>query len=268
MKSILLAIVPLLFIYIVNASAKGNSFLFQPEGSNFYVYGYGENNFIVNQSKLIEMKLDSQMSQLSSGKRINNASDDPAGFAVAEKMNSLLKQLRQESMNDEDMRNFHNFIESAIGQDQELLQRIRLLVVQASNGILNSEDRGYIQSEIDQLLKQINLNAKFLQFNNIGIIAGLTTKNLGLDGIDVVRNIQRSIGLVDDSLSMLTKKRILQGVKTNVLTFRIEGKSYQYINLQRSESNISDLDMAEGITNLIKNSVMLKTQNGLIIRSK
>jgi len=67
---------------------------------------------------------------------------------------------------------------------------------------------------------------------------------------------------------MLMTKRVVQGVKSNILTFKIEGKSYQFLNLQRTESNISDLDMAEGITELIKNSVLFKTQHGLIIRSR
>jgi flagellin len=257
-----------IIITSLNTAGKDNSFLFKPDNANFFVYGYGRNSFIINQSKLAGLKLDSQISQLSSGKRINSASDDPAGLAVAEKMKSLLDQLKQESMNSEDMRNFHNFIESAIAQDQEILQRIRLLTVQASNGILNNEDRGYIQAEIDQFLSQINFNAKFLQFNKIGIIPELTAQNLGLDKVDVIRNLQNSIGIVDEALKKLIRKRVLQGVKSNILTFQIEGKNYQYLNLQRTESLIRDLDMAEGITNLIKNSVLLKSQYGLVIRSK
>ena len=151
------------------------------------VYGRGDASFIISQSKITELKLDKNLSQLASAKRINNASDDPAGFAVAEKMESLLKQLRQESMNAEDMRNFHVYAESAIAQDQELLQRIRLLIVRASSGILAAEDRGYIQTEISELLNQVNMNAKFSQFNTINVIPELTAKNLGLDGVDVVQ---------------------------------------------------------------------------------
>jgi len=251
-----------------SVAANNNSFLFHPEGANFYIYGYGQSTFIINQSKLTELNIDKQISQLVSSKRINSPSDDPAGFAVAEKMNSLLNQLRQESMNAEDMRNFHYYVETAIAEDQELLKRIRLLTVQASNGILNNEDRDYIQNEIKQFLSQINLNAKFLQFNSISVIPDLTTGNLGLDGIDVIHNAENSMGIIDDVLIKLTKKRIIQGVDSNILTFRIEGKKYQYLNLQRTESLISDLDMSEGISNLIKNSVLLKTQNGLILKSR
>ena len=260
--------VSVIIITTMNLTAKDNTFLFQPDGANFYVYGQGRNSFIINQSKITSMKIDSLISGLSSGKRINTASDDPAGFAVAEKMKGLLNQLRQETMNDEDMRNLYGFIESSIAEDQEMLQRIRTLLVQASSGILNKEDRGYIQTEISQFLDQINLNAKFLQFNNMSVITELTTQNLGLDKVDVVHNLQNSFQIVDDALTKLTVKRVLQGVKSNVLTFRIEGKSYQYLNLQKTESGISDLDMTEAITDLIKDSVQLKTRYGLILRSK
>jgi len=155
-----------------------------------------------------------------------------------------------------------------VAQDQDLVQRIRLLIIQASNGILAVEDREYIQAEILQLLNQINMNAKFSQFNTKPVIPELTTANLGLDSIDVVHKVLDSIGTVDEALKKLTAKRVLQGVKSNILTFRIEGKSYHYLNLQKAQSGITDMDMSEGISELIKNSVLLKTQNGLIMRSK
>jgi flagellin len=268
MKLILLTVFSILLASAAALSVEGKSFLFQPSGSNFYVYGYGNSNFILSRIKLTELNLDSQLSHLSSGKRIDTASDDPAGFAIAEKMNSLLNQLRQESINAEDMRNFNNYVESAVAEDQEILNRIRQLILKAASGILNTEDREYIQFEINQMMKQINLNAKFLQFNNMNIIPELTTFNLGLDDVDVVRNLYNSMELVDNALVQLTKKRVLHGVKSNILTFQIEGKSYQFLNLQRTESRISDLNMAEGITELIKNSIQLKVQNGLLIRSK
>ncbi len=268
MKLKLLFLFTVFMSAVAALSAEDKSFLFQPAGSNFYVYGYGSSNFILSRSKLTELNLDSQLSHLSSGKRIDSASDDPAGFAISEKMNGLLNQLRQESVNSEDMRNFNNYVESAVAEDQEILNRIRLLIVKAASGILNAEDREYIQFEINQMMKQINLNAKFLQFNNMNIIPELTTLNLGLDDVDVVRNLYKSMELVDNALSQLTKKRILYGVKSNILSFQIEGKSYQFLNLQRTESQISDLNIAEGITELIKNSIQLKVQNGLLIRTK
>lgn len=262
------SIVAIILLTVFDSAAGENHFLFRPGGANFYVYGKGNSSFIVSKSKSTAMGLDKMISQLSSGRRINSASDDPAGFAVAAKMTSFLNQLKQESMNDGDMRSLHNVIEAAVAEDQRLLHRIRILIVQASNGILNTEDRAYIQAEIDQFLKQINLNAEFSQFNRKRIISDLTIYNLGLHNVNVVHNLWNSIGFVDTALAKLTKRRIIHGIKSNVITLRIKGRSYQYLNLQRSESLISDADMAEGITRLIKNSVLLKSQHGLIFRSK
>lgn len=258
----------LLIFTAITASAEEKSSLFKPDGSNFYVYNTGQKSYILNQNKINELNINQQISKLSSGKKIINASDDPAGSAVAEKMEALLKQMWQESMNAEDIRNFYNLVDTAISEDQELLQRIRQLTVQASNGILNTDDRKKIQAEIDQLLKQVNLNAKFLHFNNISIIPDLTAENIGVAEIDVVNNHQSAINLADKALTKLNYKRVIQGIKSNVLKFRIEGINYQYINFRRAESNISDTDMADGITKLINSSVLLKTRYGIIIKSE
>jgi flagellin len=261
-------IIILLFYALSYCRADDKNFLFRPDGSNFLIYGKGASVFIINRNRITELKLDKYLSQLTSAKRINNASDDPAGSAVAEKMESMLKQLMQESVNDEDMRNFHDYIESAVAQDQELLQRIRLLLVRSSGGILAPDDMELIQTEISELLKQVNMNAKFSQFNTIRVIPDLTSVNLGLDRIDAVHKVQDSINMVDDTLAKLTLKRVMQGVKSNILTFRIDGKRFHYMNFQKAQSSITDLDMSEGITELIKNSVLYKTQHGLLIKSR
>ena len=261
-------IIILLMTTAIPVTAQSNSFLFKPDGANFYIYGRGSETFIINQSRLTGSNIDKLMRQLSSGKRINSAADDPSGLAVSEKMESLLKGLRQSSMNDEDMRNFNNFAESAIAQDQDLLNRVRELIVRASNGILAPDDKEIIQTEIDELIKQIDMNAQFSQLNTIPAIKDLTAKNLGLDAVDVMHNADASIGIIDTALTKLTRGRILKGVQANILTFRIEGKSWYYINMLEAQSRITDMDMAEGISNLTRSSVMLKSQHGLLMKSK
>ena len=250
----------------LTAAEKG--FLFRPEGGNFYVYGRGSAAFIIRQGRLASMQVDRNFRELSSGKRINSASDDPSGLAVAEKIDSLIKQMRQESFNDADMRNLHNYVESVIARDQELVKRIRVLLLRSSGGILTAEDRGYNQAEIDELIKQIDMNARFSQFNTVSVIPELTSVKLGLSAIDAVHNPAASIGIADKALSDLTVKRVMQGVRTNILTFRIEGRSYHYLNLQRAESGIRDADMEEGISDLFKNGVLLKSRYGLILKGK
>lgn len=259
-----------LYIILVQSSvsAAGSSYLFAPEGANFYVYGRGTDTFIINQSRIAQLQIDKNIAQLSSGLRINNASDDPSGLAVAEKMNSLIQQMKQESVNDEDMKNLYNYTESVIGQDSEAVKRIRELAVSAANGILTDDDREMTQTEIDELIKQVDMNAAFSQFNKVLLVPSLTSANLGLNAINVVHDPEGATEIADTVLSKLTKQRVLQGVKSNILTFRIEGKSYNFINLQQSESSIRDLDMAEGVTELMKNCVLLKSRYGIIARPK
>ncbi len=261
---------PAVIAVLIYASVygQGNSFLFRPDKSNFFVYGRGSDTFLIQQEKLTSLQLDRVLTQLSSGKRINSAADDPSGLAVAEKMEALLEGMSRESANDEDMRNLHNFVESVVAQDQELVKRIRELLLRSSNGIMTAEDRGYNQAEIDELIKQIDMNARFSQFNKVNVVPELTSVNLGLDAVDAVRNPDGSIDIVDKVLDKLTVKRVIQGVKSNVLTFRIEGRNFQYVNLLRSESRIMDEDMAEGISELIKNSVLLKSKYGLILKGR
>lgn len=257
----------LLFISII-LTAKDAGSIYIADGANFFLYSTGTDSFILTRAKIGEKNFNSILEHLASGKRINSAGDDPSGLAVAEKMDSMLEQIKRESMNDEDMRNLHNFVESAIAQDQDIVQRIRELVISSTNGILGPDDRDIIQTEINELVAQIDMNARFTQFNKIDVIPELTSVNLGLDKIDVIRNPETAIGITDSALKTLSVKRVMQGIKSNLLTYRIEGKSYYYINMMESESRITDLDMSEGISELIKNSVLIKTRYGLLMKGK
>jgi len=261
LKIIILSIILPSVIY-----AEENVSLYRPTSANFYVLNQGNKSFLLHQNRLSRWNINKTIARLASAKRISTASDDSAGLAVAEKMNSLMKQLKGESMNAENMRNFHRYVESVLSQDYQLLKRIRLLIVRSSSGILTAEDRGYNQTEIDQFLRQINMNARFSKFNKIGIISELTIEKLKIDKVDVVRNLYGSIKLVDEAMKNIMRRRVIQGVKENVLTFKVKGITYNYINLMKSQSRISDMDIAEGMSNLIKNSMLIKSQYGLILK--
>lgn len=259
----------ILLFLICSASmtyAADKGFVFIPDGADFFVYGRGTSTFIVNRARLGEKEFNTTLNRLSSGKRINSAADDPSGLAVAEKMDSMLEQIMRDAMNDADMRNLHNFVESSIASDQEIIKRIRELALNASSGILGPEDRELIQSEVDQLLAQVNMNARFTQFNRVPVIPELTTEKLGIDKINVIRDPGGAIGLCDNALKVLTLKRVMQGVRSNILTLRIEGKSYYYMNLQAAESRITDYDMAEGISELARQGILVRTRYGVLVK--
>jgi len=95
----------------------------------------------------------------------------------------------------------------------------------------------------------------------------LTAQGLGIDAVDVVRNAN-SLGLADRALERLSRKRVLEGTKAGVLTFRIEGKTYHYVNQLASQSRITDQDMAEGVSDLMKSNAVMQTRHGLLLRQK
>jgi len=255
----------LVFVF-VNLLAQNKSLLFKPNSSNFFIYMRGNKSFIINQNKVLNKSLNKTLNQLSSGKRLNTFKDNPASMAVLEKINSILNEMKQKSMNIANLRNYFKYIEGVIARDMRLVNRIELLINRSGNGILTAEDRGYNQTEINQLLRQINMNARFSQFNKISVIPQLTTKNLGIDKVDVVHHLYKSYDMIKAAQKKLLRRRVLQGVKSNILTFRIKGVALYYVNLAESASRMGDMDISEGVTELMKNSIRLKFNNGILIK--
>ncbi|WP_026478975.1 flagellin N-terminal helical domain-containing protein [Alkaliphilus transvaalensis] len=118
------------------------------------------------------------LERLSSGKRINRASDDAAGLAIAEKMRAQSKGLHVASRNSLDGVSLVQTAEGAMNEIHAMLQRMRELAVQASNGTYNDEDKQTIQNEVDELLAEIDNIVKTTNFNEKKLIDG------SLDGND------------------------------------------------------------------------------------
>ena len=116
--------------------------------------------------------LTKDMEKLSSGQKINRAGDDASGLAVSEKMRSQIRGLNQASRN---AANGISFIQTTEGYLQEttyIVQRIRELAVQASNGIYSDEDRMQIQVEVSQLVAEVDRIASQAQFNGMNMLTG------------------------------------------------------------------------------------------------
>jgi flagellin len=117
-------------------------------------------------------KLSTSVERLSSGLRINHAQDDPAGLAIAEKIRTQVKGLARASMNAQDGVSLLQTAEGALGEIQNMLQRIRELAVQAANGTLTSNDRVEIQREVDQLLDEVDRTSIATEFNTKKLLDG------------------------------------------------------------------------------------------------
>jgi len=116
--------------------------------------------------------LQSSFERLSSGLRINSAADDAAGMNIATKMTAQVKGLNQAARNVNDTSSMLKTAESALGETNNLLQRMRELAVQAGNDTNTAADRTALQSEVTQILGEINRIGDQVQFNDQTLLDG------------------------------------------------------------------------------------------------
>ena len=123
--------------------------------------------------------LNKDMEKLSSGERINRAGDDASGLAVSEKMRSQIRGLRQASQNCSNGISFIQTTEGYLQETTDLMQRIRELAVQSSNGIYSDEDRMQIQVEVSALISEVDRIASSAQFNGMNMLTGRFARPTG-----------------------------------------------------------------------------------------
>ncbi|MDA3955922.1 flagellin [Oceanispirochaeta sp.] len=121
----------------------------------------------------------SNMEKLSSGMRINKAGDDASGLAVSEKMRSQIRGLNQASRNAADGVSFIQTTEGFLQETTDIIQRVRELAVQSSNGIYTAEDRMQIQVEVSQLIDELDRVASHAQFNGMNMLTGRFAADTG-----------------------------------------------------------------------------------------
>ncbi|AEF85059.1 flagellar filament 34.5 kDa core protein (Class B) [Treponema primitia ZAS-2] len=122
--------------------------------------------------KVTQNNLTKSMEKLSSGLRINRAGDDASGLAVSEKLRSQIRGLNQASSNAANGISFIQASEGYLQETQDIIQRMRELAVQSSNGVYTDEDRMYIQVEVSQLIDEIDRISSHAQFNGMNMLTG------------------------------------------------------------------------------------------------
>ena len=129
----------------------------------------------INANRVLKFKhwdVDHSMEKLASGMRINRSGDDASGLAVSEKMRTQIQGLRQAERNTEDGMSFVQTTEGYLSQTSAILQRIRVLGVQASNGIYSQDDRQLIQVEVSALVDEVDRIASQAEFNKFKLLLG------------------------------------------------------------------------------------------------
>jgi flagellin len=117
-------------------------------------------------------EMDQSMARLASGLRINSAADDAAGSAIASKMEATVRSLGVAIRNANDAISLTQTAEGALGEIENILQRMRELSVQAGNSTLNESDRSQIQLEMNQLAAEVDSISANTHFNNVDLLNG------------------------------------------------------------------------------------------------
>jgi flagellin len=129
------------------------------------------------------VSLQKDMEKLSSGEKINRAGDDASGLAVSEKMRSQIRGLNRASRNAADGISFIQTTEGYLQETTDIIQRIRELAVQSSNGIYTDEDRMQIQVEVSALIAEVDRIASHAQFNGMNMLTGRFAKETGENSV-------------------------------------------------------------------------------------
>ncbi len=263
--------------------------------------------FAHRQVKFVGVDLDKNMEKLSSGMRINRAGDDASGLAVSEKLRTQIRGLRQAARNAEDGISFIQTTEGYLQESSDVLQRIRELAIQSSNGIYTDEDRMQIQVEVSALVSEIDRVASSAQFNTMNMLTGsfanpkaggtptasmwfhigpnkdqrvrafigtMTAASFNLRAADkTVLSISTPekansiIGIVDAALTKINKQRADLGAYQNRFEYTTKGLMNAYENMQASESRIRDVDMAEEMVGYTKNQILLRSSTAMLAQA-
>ena len=247
--------------------------------------------YSARQEGIVGTNLQKSMEKLSSGERINRASDDSAGLAVSEKMRSQIRGLNQASKNIGNAVSFIQTTEGYLQETTDILQRIRELAVQGSNGIYSDEDRMQIQVEVSSLVAEIDRIASTAQFNGMNMLTGrfaseglkfqvganmdqsvtahigtMTATALGLKGsqgeesnmisVSDVDSANMTLGAIDEALKNVNKQRADLGAYQNRFEMAQKGIDVAAENLTAAESRVRDTEMAEEMVNYTKNAIL------------
>ena len=190
--------------------------------------------------------------KLSSGYKINRAADDAAGLSISEKMRRQIRGLSQASSNAQDGVSLVQTAEGALTEVQDMLQRMNELSVKASNGTLQTVDRNYIQSEVDNLTSEINRVASTTTFNEQNLLDGTFTNKMlqvGSEGNTTAnphngQEINININKMDFGTITATSTNFSTGIKNG-----------SAVTAGNTELKVTTAALAKSSINVVKNAL-------------
>ncbi|MDF1883034.1 flagellin [Sulfurimonas sp. SAG-AH-194-C21] len=241
-------------------------------------------------AKMNSVELNKSLNSLSSGLRINRAADDSAGLAIANKLSAQSQGLGQAIKNANDGIGFSQTADGALEEYGNILQRVRVLAIQASNDTQDTTSRSYIQKEVTALLTQaqdINDTTKFngvkildgtagvsgaftfqvgayanetqvldLQTNSVSAITGAS---IASNSVSSRTQAELTIARMDTSIKNLDGRRADIGAAQNRMESTIRNISVTAVNISAAESNIRDVDFAAESANFAKRNILAQS---------
>ncbi|WAC23178.1 flagellin N-terminal helical domain-containing protein [Blastomonas sp. SL216] len=244
-----------------------------------------------NASTSAQMSLSKSIDRLSTGKRINSASDDAAGNAIATRMTSQVRGLNQAVRNANDGISLAQTAEGGMNEIVNMMQRMRELSVQSASGTLVNGDRANLQAEVTALLAQVNDVAGKTNFNGVallntatpvaiqtGINAGdtvnvaltdVTATGLAINTIDIstAAGAGTALTALDTALNSITTAQANLGAAQNRLQATVSSLVNRSTNLSEARSRIQDANFSDESTNLAKAQILSQASTAMLAQA-
>ncbi len=227
--------------------------------------------------------LDSSMSRLSSGYRITKAGDDAAGLGISTKLEAQIRSYNQASRNANDGLSVIQTTESSLNETSNILTRLRELAMQSASDGIGDTERGYIQTETDQLTGEIDRISATTKYNGTQLLSATTTTldfqvgvegttndvisfstiagdttSLGVNGLDLSSkaNAQGNLSVIDAALTAVSTARSSLGAAGNRLQSAINNIQSFSEALSAADSRIKDVDVAEETSTMARANIL------------
>ena len=249
--------------------------------------------------------LTKSLEKLSTGMRINRASDDAAGLSVSESLRSKIRGMGRAKSNAEDGIALLQIAEGATGEVNNILQRLRELAIQSSTDTMTTTERSYIDKEFGQLMSEITRISDSASYNGMTLLDGqagsfgvsggqasvlhigsgssssvdrisitVTAMTLGALGmsptttsVSTSASALAALSMIDNAVRSVNTMRSDMGAYVNRLEFAIANLGNQLYNTQDAESRIRDVDFAKETTEFTRAQILMQSATSMLAQS-
>jgi flagellin len=252
-----------------------------------------------------QTSLGKSLEKLSTGLRINRASDDAAGLSVSESLRGKIRGMGRAKSNAEDGIALVQIAEGATGEINNILQRMRELAIQSSTDTMTTTERSYTDKEFGQLMSEITRISNSASYNGMTLLDGgsssfgvsggqasvlhigsgssattdrlsitVNAMTLGAIGLNATSTtVSTSAGaltalsLIDTAIKSVNTMRSDMGAYVNRLEFAISNLSNQIYNTQDAESRIRDVDFAKETTEFTRSQILTQSATSMLAQA-